>query len=151
MKMPMTEMQTGSQTIRYDRDATAAVYRLVERGDAEECGCIHCENFIAHRNIAYPLSFRALLEDLGVDQNKEGEVFEYGPDQDGGRLYGGWFYLVGELVTPGERNSCPADSSQFSYWFTRNCPDAPAFRGGPLLAIEFITHVKWLLPDSPDF
>lgn len=150
MKMPMTEMQIGSQTIRYDRDATTAVYRLVERGDAEECGCIFCQNFIAHRDIAYPPCFRALLEDLGIDPSKEGEAFDYGPAEDGGHLYGGWFYLVGELVTVGEQTSRLADTSQFSYWFTRNCPDAPAFRGGPLLAIEFITYLKWLLPDIPD-
>jgi len=45
MKMPMTEMQIGDQTIRYDRDATVAVYESPEHGDAEECGCIFCKNF----------------------------------------------------------------------------------------------------------
>lgn len=146
----MTEMQIGEQTIRHDRDATAAVYRSLERGDAEECGCIFCKNFMSQRNLAYPPSFRALLEDLGVDPNKEGEVFEYGPAEDGCHLYGGWFYLVGELVTASERNSISADSNQFSYWFTGDCPDAPAFHGGPLLAIEFTTHVKWVRPDTPE-
>jgi hypothetical protein len=150
MKMPMTEMQIGDQTIRYDRDATVAVYESLEHGDAEECGCIFCKNFTAQRNLVYPPSFRALLEELGVDPNKEGEVFEYGPAESGCHLYGGWFYLVGELVTARERNSIPADSNQFAYWFTGNCPDAPAFHDGPLLAIEFTTQVKWVLRDTAE-
>ena len=27
--------------------------------------------------------------------------------------------------------------------------DIPAFRGGPRLTLEFTTHVKWVLPESP--
>jgi len=46
----MTETRVGSQTIRYDRDATAAVYRTLERGSAKECGCIFCKNFAAQRD-----------------------------------------------------------------------------------------------------
>jgi hypothetical protein len=41
----MTEMRIGDQTIRCDRDATAEVYRSLEHGFAEECGCIFCTNF----------------------------------------------------------------------------------------------------------
>jgi hypothetical protein len=130
--MPMTEMRVGDQTIRYDRDATAAAYRTLELGSAEECGCIFCENFSTQRNLVYPDSFRALLDQLGIDPNKEDEVFECGPVEDGCHLYGGWFYLAGEMVTAGERN--------FS---------APAFRGGPRLTLEFTTHLKWLLGDLP--
>jgi hypothetical protein len=69
--MPMTEMRVGDQTIRYDRDATAAVYGTLEHGDAEECGCTFCKNFAVQRELIYPASFRALLEQLGVDPNKE--------------------------------------------------------------------------------
>jgi hypothetical protein len=54
--MPMTETQVGSQTIRYDRDATAAVYRTLEHSSAEECGCIFCKNFAAQRDLVYPES-----------------------------------------------------------------------------------------------
>ncbi len=39
----MTEMQLGDQTIRYDRDATAAVYSNLKDGFAERCGCIFCK------------------------------------------------------------------------------------------------------------
>lgn len=150
MKMPMTETQIGDQTIRFDRDATAAIYGSVEHGFAEECGCIFCKNFAAQRNLVYPASFRALLEQLGIDPNKEGEAFEYGPVEDGCHLYGGWFYFVGEMVTAGERNCNAPDSHHFDFFFTTAHPNSRAFRGGPMLAIEFTTHLKWVLVESPD-
>jgi len=100
-------------------------------------------------------SFRALLEQLGIDPNKEGAAFEYGPVGDGCHLYGGWFYLVGEMVTAGERNlsapDCHDDAQHFEFFFTRSHPNAEAFRGGPMLAIEFTAHVKWVLPESPEY
>ena len=145
----MTEMRIGDQTIRYDRDATVAAYRSLEQGFAEECGCIFCRNFAAQRAVAYPVSFRTLLEQLGIDPSKEAEAFEYCPVQDGCHLYGGWFYLVGEIVAAGERNYSAPDSHHFDYWFTSIGPNAPTFRGGPRLTLEFTTHLKWLLEDLP--
>src|ERR1017187_10306563 len=145
--MPMTEMRIGDQAIRFDRDATAVAYGSLENGFAERCGCIYCKNFAAHRDLAYPPSFRALLEQLGIDPDKECEAFEYYPVEGGRHLYGGWFYLVGGMITAGECNSHAGD--QFEFWFTSIGPQAPAFRGGPRLALEFTTQVKWLLAESP--
>jgi hypothetical protein len=147
----MTEMRIGDQTIRYDRDATAAIYGIIEHGFAEKCGCAFCRNFAVQRNLVYPASFRALLEQLGIDPNKEGEAFECMLVGDGCHLYGGWFYLVGEMVTSGEGNYNPPDSRNFDLFFTTAHCRAPAFRGGPMLSIEFTAHVKWVLPESPQY
>jgi hypothetical protein len=144
----MTEMRIGDQTIRYDRDATAAIYGTIESGYAEKCGCSFCRNFAVQRDLVYPASFRALLAQLGIDPNKEGEAFECMPVEDGCHLYGGWFYLVGEMVTAGERNYNPPDSENFEYFFTTAHCRAPTFRGGPVLSIEFTAHVKWVLPEA---
>src|SRR5258706_13876278 len=100
--MPMTEMRIGDQTIRYDRDATTAVYGSLEHGFTEKCGCIFCKNFAAQRNLGYPASFRALLEQLGIDPKKEGEAFENGPVKDGWHPFCGWVYFLRGKVSPGE-------------------------------------------------
>ena len=92
----MTEIRIGDQTVLHDREATAAIYEILLHGDPEECGCIFCKNFAVQRNLVYPASFTALLEQLGIDPNKEGEVYEYGPSEDGDHFYGGWFYFVGQ-------------------------------------------------------
>lgn len=148
--MPMAEMRIGDQTIVCDREATAAVYASLDGGYAEKCGCVFCRNFAAQRDVVYPASFRAVLEQLGIDPNKEGEAFEYGPVEDGCHLYGGWFYLVGELPAAGERNVEASDSHHFDFFFTRSHPKATAFGGGPVLGLEFTAHVRWVLPESPD-
>ena len=159
--MPVTELRIGDQSIRYDRDRTAAAYGTIEQGDAERCGCVFCKNFAIQRNLVYPPSFLAFLEQLGIDANKEAEVYECGPVTDGWHLYGGWFYLVGELVTAGERNTAAPDAQPgrshargehpFEFFFTTSHPDAAAFRGGSALAIEFTTRLKWVLPENPGY
>jgi hypothetical protein len=144
----MTQLQIGDQTVRYDRAATAAIYANLERGFAEECGCLFCQNFAAQRNLVYPVSFLTLLEQLGIDPNKEGEAFELGPLQDGFHLYGGWFYFVGEMVTWGEQSTNAGDT--FEFWFTSVGTGPHAFRAGPRLTLEFSAHVRWTLPESPE-
>jgi hypothetical protein len=73
--MPMTaEKQLGDQTIRYDREATAAIYGSMKNGWAEDCGCVGCRNLVAQRDVVYPAPFRELLNQLGIDSNKESEA-----------------------------------------------------------------------------
>ncbi len=146
----MNELQIGDQTIRYDREATAAAYEVVQKGDTEICACLFCKNFLIQRNVAYPASFKAMLQQLGIDLNKEGEVFECGPDAEGYHLYGGWFYLIGELVTPGE-NSCSGPAPlEFASFFANSGPKPFYFKGEPLLLLEFSARIQWVLPDDPN-
>lgn len=145
----MTELRIGDQVIRYDREATAAIYRTIERGGPERCGCLFCRNFIAQRQLVYPPSFTALLNTLGIEGNKEIEVFECGPMSDGCHFYGGWMYFVGEIVSWGEQTVSAPDAHEFAYFFTTVGPRAAAFRDAKL-GIEFTAHVKWILPEGPD-
>lgn len=75
----MTELHIGEQTIRYDREATAAIYASLKGGWAEDCLCAGCRNLMAQRAVIYPLAFRELLDRLGIDPNKEGEAVADGP------------------------------------------------------------------------
>src|ERR1035438_1387315 len=110
----MDEIQAGDQTIRFDRTLTRAAYSAVPGGGAERCGCLYCLNFAAQRSSVYPDEFRSLLKQIGIDHEKEGEVYEVGPEGDV-RIYGGWFYFAGEVLKSGERNSTLAN---FEVWFT---------------------------------
>jgi len=144
----MDQIQLGDQVIRYDREQTRKAYSAMESGDAERCGCSCCRNFAAQRATAYPEKFRLLLDELGIDPNKEGEVFEYGPD---GPLrgYGGWFYFVGELVEAGERMT---DSTfEFRYYFedAKLLPKPAVDFGENVLAVEFVTKVPWVIAEQP--
>lgn len=145
----MTEqIQVGDQIINYDLEKTKTCYRAMESGDAERCGCSYCKNFAAQRTSVYPKDFRLLLDQLGIDPDKEGEVYELGPDGSQ-RLYGGWFYFVGDLAAPSKRM---VDSgSGFEYWIedAKRLPAPVVDFGGNLLAVEFLARLPWVIPEQP--
>jgi hypothetical protein len=105
---------------------------------------------LAQRDAVYPDSFRELLHQLGIDPNKEAEVVADGPLADGWHHYGGWFFLVGEVVTAGERMSQGGDFPYFKYYFSRVGPCPQVFRDGPRIWIEFEAQFKWILDESWD-
>jgi hypothetical protein len=102
-------------------------------------------NFVAQRSSAYPEEFCSLLEQMGIDSQKEGEVYEVGSEGDF-RIYGGWFYFVGEVIKSGERNSMLAN---FEFWFedAKPLPKPVADFGDNVAAVEFITKLPWVLTD----
>jgi hypothetical protein len=142
----MQELRLGDQVVRYDRDATVTAYAILKCGDADRCGCVYCRNFAAQRTSAYPLEFLSLLDQLGIDVGKEGEVFDMaGPFDLTSRPVGGWFYFVGEFVEAGERL---IQSGEFRYWFQPKFPRPPACFGERVVAVEFSTVIPWLLKES---
>jgi hypothetical protein len=145
--MSVEEIRLGDQCVRYDWDATVVAYRGLPFGDADRCGCIYCRNFASQRASVYPQDFRTLLDKLGIDPNKEGEVYDCaGAGERKVRPTGGWFYFVGELVESGERL---IQAGAFQYWFQPSFPRAPACFGECVAAIEFAVEVAWVLDESP--
>ncbi len=143
----MTELRLGDQLIRYDRDATVAGYLSVQRGSAEECGCPVCRNFIAQREEAYPRKFLDLLEQLGIDSKKEGDLFEDGPLGNNVQPTAGWFYFVGDLLEAGERLTEMGKDLQC---FVRGAGATSVTRlfGTRVCALEFSTRVPWALGED---
>jgi hypothetical protein len=144
----MDEIQSGDQRVRFDQALTTTAYQTVPSGDAERCGCSYCLNFAAQRSSAYPSKFRLMLAKIGIDPDKEGEVYELGPDG-GNRIFGGWFYFAGEVAEGGGRNSTLPN---FEYWFVnaRQLPEPPADFGEKVAAVEFITTSPWVLTYPPE-
>jgi hypothetical protein len=143
----MQELRLGDQFVRYDREATVTAYNTLSSGGAERCNCLYCRNFAAQRAAVYPHAFRTLLGQLGIDPDKEGEVYDApGPCDMAIRPIGGWFYFVGELVEKGERLIQDGD---FQYWFQPAFPKPPACFGKPVAAIEFAAQIPWVLDETP--
>jgi hypothetical protein len=91
-----------------------------------------------------------LLDQLGIDSNKEDEAYECGPNGSL-RLYGGWFYLVGELFGQGEEIVTEVESG-FQYWFVdaRRRPNSRESFGDNVVALEFYTKLPWVIEgDEP--
>jgi hypothetical protein len=143
----MDQIQLGDQIIRFDKIRTRAAYEAMPRGDADRCGCLYCLNFAAQRLSAFPNEFVSMLQNIGIDPAKEGEVYELGPEGER-RIYGGWFYFAGEIAEGGERNSTLPN---FEYWFAdaKHLPKPVADFGDEVAAVEFVTKLSWVLSDSP--
>jgi hypothetical protein len=147
--MPMIEMKLGDQVIRYDPEATAAIYAALRNGWAENCGCVGCRNLLAQRDEIYPTVFRELLQRLGIDPNKEAEAVADGPLENGLHHYGGWFFFVGEMVRPSDE-AFIIESPYFGYFISRGGPRPKEFRAGPALSVGFQAHFKWVLNERWD-
>lgn len=145
----MEQIHLGDQIIGYDSVRTITAYAAMKNGSAERCGCAYCRNFVAQRGTVYPEEFRLLLDRLGINPDKEGEVYE-GSAEDSLMVYGGWFYLAGELIEAGERMTDAGPG--FQYFFRRSHrPTTLADFGDEVLALEFSTRLPWAIPDEPEW
>jgi hypothetical protein len=147
----MEDLRLGDQLARFDRERTVSAYLQLQFGDADRCRCVWCRNFAAQRSTVYPETFLNLLQRIGIDPGKEGEVYDMaGPDDRRVRSTGGWFYFVGELVEKGEKSiSERAREGEFSYWLGTSFPRPPACFGERVAALEFVTDVSWVLREDP--
>ncbi len=145
----MDRIQSGDQIIRYDQEQTRKAYSAMKDCIAERCGCSYCLNFAAQRTTAYPEDFRLLLIQLGIDSEKEGEVYEWGPPEESLRAYGGWFYFVGELIQEGERMTEATSGFQYFFRVAKRLASWQADFGNNVLAVEFITKLPWVISGQP--
>src|SRR5690348_10883985 len=143
----MTELQIGDQLIQFDRAATVSAYAQLEHGGADVCTCSACCNFARVRDKAYPETFRTLLDQMGIDANKEGEAVHYAPSGNQ-HVYGGWFYFVGKLIEPGQKTK--KSLVGFQHWVGTNLPRPPGAFGKEVAGLEFITLLPWVLEEPYD-
>lgn len=138
----------GDWLFSVDRDATVAAYARTPHGDAVRCGCAYCRNFIAVRGTALPADFQRFLRELGIDPEKEAEVYHEGREAPGAHYYGGWFHFVGSLERTGDFSPATFSGGLISYMCSRSAPNLPALDGLPLVQLEFrAAKVPWGLPE----
>lgn len=144
----MEQIQLGDQKIRYDREQTRKAYAGIKSGTAEKCGCPYCRNFAAQRSTVYPKNFHLILDQLGIDPEKEGEVYEGVLE---GPLIGfeGWFYLAGELIEAGERLTDAGAGFQYYFRKAKSLPTPEANFGDNVLALEFSAKLPWVISEQP--
>jgi hypothetical protein len=133
---PGAELRIGDQLIRYDRALTVRAYQGMTGGGADDCKCAFCQNFKRKRALAYPASFIVLLDRLGIDRNKEGEVYENYTDEQGICNFGGWFFFTGQILETGQRQ-VEADGMTYSVRNGRSFPRSDGEFGLDLLALNF--------------
>jgi len=125
------------------------------------CNCEGCRNFRALGENAFPIPFRALAAELGIDLSKPSELGHY--DTGPGSLHDmhGWFHLVGSIRSGHDakrrvaENSWCADDEPLlglpELGFTNRIALLPeAFKGQPIVQLDFRMEVPWVLDDGSD-
>src|SRR5262249_35113526 len=94
----------GGYRLEIDRRGTRGYYARGGAG-AENCRRVDCRHWRSRRARVLPVEVRALLEQLGVPNDGEIEVWHV-PGDDHPHGYGGWYLAVGRVV------SAPPDASR---------------------------------------
>lgn len=140
----------GAWRFTCDLGSTVAAYARAEAGYTQTCTCNGCRNFVVARFEAFPKRFVALLESLGIDPVKEGEIYHTCRMSPGKHLYGGWYHFVGSL-----EDSSEAGPQKYGDEFQvtlgkKSAPCLDALKELPLVQLEFVaTAVPWCL-DEPE-
>ncbi len=117
------------------------------------CTCTYCRNYLAAIELL-PKNFLDICNALSIDPRKAAEVWEV-PFADGTHYYGGWYHLVGRVVT--ERNSGLLQvgatsllSGGFTVSFTDRIALVPEDFPTPMLQMAFTGKVPWVLGEPPE-
>lgn len=143
--------------IDHDSVMASGCYALLAVGTG--CDCQQCRNFDAAVGRTFPPEFAVLAASLGIDLTKPAELCHWCREPSGLYLTGGWFHLVGSIVSGDDVMHWDGHSGSFQ--FEELVPGfefgfsagltlvREAFSGLPLLQLEFQTRVPWVLAE-PD-
>jgi hypothetical protein len=139
----------GQWKYSVDRDATRLAYRQAERGGADGCDCNGCRNFRLAREHVFPPQFLALLDELGIDPRKDGEVYHCARLAPGLHIYGGWYHFIGSLDETGDFPPVTFGPPDLSVWMCRGtAPRLPSLKDKQAVQLEFGTEAApWLLEE----
>jgi len=139
--------------IDHDPATTRECFARLRTGTA--CTCNQCRNFDAAAGRTFPQDFIELCQLLGLDPTKPAELAHYCREASGLYLTAGWFHFVGRIldgrdVLDGEgAYEFEKLPSEFEFGFTSRLSLVPdAFAGHPIVQLEFVTRVPWVLAEA---
>lgn len=137
----MKTVKIGPWTVKLDTEKTRDFYKKHHR-ITEDCSCHHCENYSLAVD-SFPEQMQTHFERLGIDPQKEGEVFVGEDDGKDMLLYMGFYHVVGELVEGPKQAVAEEDGLRF--YFSDQTDLVPEGFPEPVLQWEFELEVPWLL------
>ena len=152
----------GRWRLDCDTAVTRQKYAQIASGAPEVCGCATCRNFAAARKQIYPTTALRLFEELGIAVGREAEVYHNCRLAPGQHRYGGWFHLVGTVVSGADASRSIGENAwtfdledvndAFKMGFTcRIGLLSKVFEGYPVVQLEFQAIAPWLLSkDEPE-
>jgi len=155
----METVQFARWTVSCDPELTRTAYTAVTVGGPEGCRCDPCRNFAARRKDTYPPQALELFERLGIEPTREAEIYHLARLESGRHLYGGWFHFVGAILDGRDAARQVSEktwqpdlepvSDGFDLGFTSKTALVPKpFAGLPVVQVEFLAQVPWILQED---
>jgi hypothetical protein len=134
-----------------DREATRLAYAQADRGGVDTCDCNGCRNFRVARDGVFPPRFLALLDKLGIDPQKDGEIYHAARLAPGHHVYGGWYHFIGSLDERGDSVTVDLGPPDFKVYLCQaSAPRLASLKDKPVVQLEIQAYdVPWLL-DEPE-
>ncbi|MCR8656231.1 hypothetical protein [Paenibacillus endoradicis] len=156
----MKQITINKWVIEYDEQRTNDFYKshyLITEG----CSCLNCKNFVKAVEVM-PEGIISFLKKLGIDPRK-GEVSAFCENEDDTHLYGGFYHIVGKLISgpdcwiktvENELTHAVLDSEMYEvdgiiFGFTYGVSLLPTNFPEPALQIEFQGNIPWVLSEKP--
>lgn len=148
----MERLKIGSWIIEVDISKTKAFYEkqplITEEWDSDfdQNYVLACEKF--------PKEVKDFFHSLGVDPRKQGEVSEYKENKDGTHIYGGFYFIVGSIISGPDFWVCTEEGltpnfekvNGMQIAFTNELALTPDVElPEPAIQLEFQLNVPWLL------
>lgn len=139
--------------IDHDAEATRRCY--ASRPTGAGCECAYCRNAEQLGEKVFPRDFLDVLKALGIDPTKPVELMHYCKESSGVYSTGGFFHFVGSIISGedafhwhnGTGSARFEDwNSAFQFGLTKQVHlVADVFDGLPLVQLEFVARIPWVL------
>jgi len=131
---------------QYDPELTSNAYKEICSVFIWQCNCSSCQNFNVIREEIYPEQFKDLLKSLGINPEKEAEIYHIKKTGFKKHLYGGWFHFAGKFT----KNDCPEKMFNLTESFQISLTDKvqlvpEILTKHPVLQLEFKTVIPWVI------
>lgn len=123
----------------------------------ESCDCLYCRNYYQACKY-FSKKIKDFFNSLGLEPEKVAEVYELGRNEDGTYLYGGFYHIVGNLISVKDvEQDSPKWSlrkesltEQFKFGFTTHLALVSKEFPQPVLQLEINANIPWVLVEKPD-
>lgn len=148
----MERLKIGSWVIEVDVNKTKAFYDK-QPLITQDWDSVFEENYVLASE-TFPQEVKDIFNSLGIDPCKQGEVSEYKKNKDGSHIYGGFYFIVGKIISGPdfwiytEEGSMPnfETINGIQIAFTDKLAMSPdEDLPNPVIQLEFKLNVPWLL------
>ncbi len=145
----MTEIHYRNWIFDCDVEATRRAYEDILIGDAEECKCGGCRNFVEQREVVFPEELLNLFDQLGINYKRDAEIYHMARMELGLHLYGGWFHFIGNILKQPDAPAKLNEHFTVDFIVSRSLA-AKSFENQPLVQVEFTAELPWILKEEKE-